>query len=92
MATRPVLLVASLVTEGHNYQYFVTQFYLGCEIHQTNLATLRADPTPVLSFLTGIPNHGLKGGVWVKNPPRLLRPLPPNQLGWSTSDLFLATS
>ena len=63
VATRPALLVASLVTEGHNYQYFVTQFYLGCEIHQTNLATLRADPTPVLPCLT-YPEQGRGGLFW----------------------------
>ena len=74
-----------------NYHYFVTQFYLGCRIHQTNLATPRADPIPVLPCLARIPNHWLKGGVWVKNPTRLFRPLLPNPLGWSTSDVFLTT-
>ena len=37
-----------------------------CRIYQTTLATVWADPNPVLSCLAGIPNHWLKGGVWVK--------------------------
>ena len=92
MATRPVLLIASLVTEGRKMSHFITQFYLECQIHQTSLATLWTDPNPVLPSLVGIPNHWLKGGLWVKNPPRLLQTLSPNPPGWSTSDPLLVTS
>ena len=78
VTTRPALLVASLVTEGHKMSHFITQFYLECRILQTRLATLWTDPDPDLPSLAGILNHWLKSELSVKNLPRLLQPLSPN--------------
>ena len=60
--------------------------------HAQSSRTLWTDPNPVLLSLTGIPNHWLKDGLWVYNPPWLLQPLSPNPSGWSTSDPLLATN
>ena len=75
---RPSLLVVSLVTEERNMSHFITQFCLECRIHQTRLATLWTDPNSVLPSLAGILNHWLKSELSVKNLPRLLQPLSPN--------------
>ena len=58
--------------------HFITQFCLECRIHQTRLATLWTDPNSVLPSLAGILNHWLKSELSVKNLPRLLQPLSPN--------------
>ena len=66
VATRPALLVASLVTEGRKLSLLRNSVLLRVPNTSDHLVTPWADPTPVLPCLAGIPNHWLKGGVWVK--------------------------